>query len=232
MKKTFCSLFVCSAIGIASATEWDFTGSKTFTSWTTFGAVRPSGTGLVCGPESGSYAVSGIRSGPFSHSSDRSVKIRVKFGDFNVITPAPDELENGNDIYVHVAINGSRDLIWESSSAVVCLQLFYNSDNRAFWVELRGKSEGRAYAVPQALAQGSFLGEGSGDSDLSVQIELTRTKIVATVSPSVGLAQTFEVPLPEELLSLTRQPYFVQIYQQNIDRQGTGSMAIRSISIL
>jgi hypothetical protein len=231
MKKTMIGILIGSTSALAAPREWNFTGGKTFTAWMTFGAVRPSSAGLVCGPSLGSYAVSGIRSGPFSLGADNAAKVSVKLGDIKVVRPAPDEIENGNDIYIHIAINGSRDLIWESYSAVASVQLFYNSSNQGLWVELRGKGEGRAFSVPQALMSGAFLGEGSGDGDISIQLELTREKIIAIVTPANGLAQTFEAPLPEELQPLTRQSFFVQIYQQNVDAFGTGSIAIRSVSV-
>ena len=223
---TLVTAATCSAL---HASSWDFEKSADLKDWTTMGTVRPSVAGLELGPSQGHYGISGIRSNePLDPSGN--LKVEVSMQDLQVNTPAPDDLENENDIRINIVLNPVPSPAWESEKAVINVALFLNSRHGGLYVGLFGKGEGFPNHGAELLTGGEFLGEGSGYGDIRVKITADEKKITAQFLRGEEILKTLEAPLSENLSGIIKNPVYLVIYQQNIG-EGSGQFTLRQVSV-
>lgn len=230
MKSTSILLtLIAAACAPLHASSWNFEETTALADWTTMGRVQQSADGLEMGPSDGPYAISGIKS---NEPSGPSAKFTLKVGmeGLTVNSPAPDELENENDIRINIVLNPTPTGAWESEKAVINVALFLNSRHGGLYVGLFGKGEGFPNHGAELLTGGDFLGEGSGYGDIGVELSVDEKKITAQFRRGEEILKTLEAPLSENLRGLLTTPLYTVIYQQNIG-EGTGQFILQNVSL-
>lgn len=222
-------ILVAATCATIRASTWNFTESSALEAWSTIGLTQQSTGGLVLGPSDGSFAISGIH---FKNPVEpaKNLKLKVQLGDLKVNAPAPDNLENENDIRINIVLGSLPKPAWDSDKAVINLALFLNSRHDGLYAALYGKGEGFPNKSPDPLTPGDFLGEGSGNGEISVELALNEQTITAHIRRGETILKTFEAPMSENLKGLLSTPLYAFIYQQNIG-DGTGQITVRSISL-
>jgi hypothetical protein len=210
------------------ASSWDFKETTALADWTTLGRVQQSAGGLEIGPSDGSNAISGIKSNEPAKPA-KNISLKVGMSSFAVTVPAPDELENENDIRINIVLGAAPSPAWESEKAVINVVLFFNSRQGGLFVGLNGKGEGLPKQGTEPLTAGAFLGEGFADGGIEVEIAADEKKITARFLRAQEVLKVLEAPLSENLRSLLTSPLYTVIYQQNIG-EGTGSFTLQNVS--
>lgn len=229
MKSTLATIICLASAVCASlqASTWNFNDTTALNDWRMIGRVRQTAQNLQIGPSDGSYAISGIRT-KAAASPSKNFTLKVVVSAFAVTVPAPDDLENENDIRINIVLSPDWSPAWENDKAVLNVALFFNSRQGGVFAGLFGKGAGRPNQGAEALSAGAFLGEGFIDGDLTVEIALDEKKATARFSRGDILLNTLEAPLDERLTSLLDTPLHTSVYQQNIG-PGTGTFILQTV---
>ncbi len=222
------AIILTAGLTLCHAETWNFEQTSALEGWSTLGKVEQTSSGLLLGPSSGSYAISGITSGSPTPGVGKRL-ISAKLTDFQVEVPAPDDLENENDIRVNIVLNTIPSGAWESEKAVVNVAVFYNSRHGGLFVGLYGKGDGFPEKGADLLTHGEFLGESLGQGGVNVELSIEEAEIVARFTTASGVSKELRAPMTDNLKSILTSPLYTLVYQQNIG-DGSGSVTLGSLS--
>jgi hypothetical protein len=224
--------FVCFAAATCAslpASTPTFDRAIVLDDWMTLGrVVRKTVKDLQIGPSYGSDAISGIRS-KVPAQPTKKIDLQVSMGSFAVTVPAPDELDNENDIRINIVLSPDSAPAWENNKAVVNVILFFNSRHGGVFAGIFGKGANLAQQGTKPLSAGAFLGEGFMNGDIAVQIAIDERGITAEFSRGGVFLNALQAPLDGDLASLLSEPVYTSVYQQNIGK-GTGSFTLQSVA--
>ena len=222
---------MCVLVGRVNGQLSEFHDGKIPSGWKVIGQSQDRPDGLILGPSVGEYGISGVVQSEFPIiSTNERAQVSVKLSSFQVDRPAPDEIENENDIRLNILLTPNPVPAWENPAEVFNVALLYNSRNRGIFCGLFAKGSGRPQEAPEWLENGLFLGENLGGEILDVAISLRDGKVQVVVNLRGNLLGELNAPLSGPLEWLASGQYYVLVYLQNIG-DGSGSVKIHSIAV-